>query len=467
MKIQLSDLWRWDGTVDRGPYALIGLVGFAIKHNIDRLVATLVFHRKWSLFNYWIPPTTAIRITALSHQDAMLLGTLLVLALPFIWIGVVLTMRRLRAIRMPTWLVIFFFLPVINLVFFLLLSILPTRQTGGRQGPQPGGGLSSVLDRLIPDNPVGSAAMAVLLTLLFDLGATALSVHALGTYGWGLFVALPFCHGLVAVLLYGYHRPRSYGSCLGVSALSILIVGVAFFAFAIEGLICLVMAWPIAAILACMGGSAGYLIQRRPGGHGETPAMVMALILFVPILMGAEYVDPPQTPQFEVRTSIVINAPPEKVWQNVVSFAELPPPEVWIFHLGVAYPIRARIAGNGVGAIRTCVFSTGPFVEPIEVWDEPRQLRFGVTSNPAPLQEWTIYSDIQPRHLHGFLVSRQGQFLLTPLPGGRTLLEGTTWYEHHMWPASYWQLWSDTIIHRIHLRVLNHIKRLSEDGAPS
>ncbi len=64
MKIQFSDLWRWDGTIDRGPYALIGLLGFGIKHNIDRFVATLVFHRQWSLFNYWIPPTKAVQITS-------------------------------------------------------------------------------------------------------------------------------------------------------------------------------------------------------------------------------------------------------------------------------------------------------------------------------------------------------------------------------------------------------------------
>ena len=31
-----------------------------------------------------------------------------------------------------------------------------------------------------------------------------------------------------------------------------------------------------------------------------------------------------------------------------------------------------------------------------------------------------------------------------------------------MWPAFYWRLWSDAIIHRIHLRVLNHIKELAE-----
>ena len=95
MKIQISDLWRWDGAVDRGPYALIGLLGFAIKHNIDRFVATLVFNRKWSLFNYWIPPTAAVHITSLPKNDAVLLATMLAVALPFIWSGVVLTLRRL------------------------------------------------------------------------------------------------------------------------------------------------------------------------------------------------------------------------------------------------------------------------------------------------------------------------------------------------------------------------------------
>lgn len=29
-------------------------------------------------------------------------------------------------------------------------------------------------------------------------------------------------------------------------------------------------------------------------------------------------------------------------------------------------------------------------------------------------------------------------------------------------PATYWRLWSDAIVHRIHLRVLRHIKQLAE-----
>lgn len=169
-----------------------------------------------------------------------------------------------------------------------------------------------------------------------------------------------------------------------------------------------------------------------------------------------------QAPVFEVRTAIEIAAPAETVWQNVVSFSELPEPKEWYFKTGLAYPKRARIEGSGVGAIRYCEFSTGPFVEPIETWDPPKLLRFRVTENPAPMEEWSPYRKVAPRHLHGYLVSRKGQFRLTRLANSRTLLEGTTWYQHGLLPAQYWRWWSDAVIHRIHLRVLHHIRNLSE-----
>lgn len=45
MKITFAELWRPSGTVDRGTYALVGVLGFALKHNLDRLLATYGFHR--------------------------------------------------------------------------------------------------------------------------------------------------------------------------------------------------------------------------------------------------------------------------------------------------------------------------------------------------------------------------------------------------------------------------------------
>jgi hypothetical protein len=70
--------------------------------------------------------------------------------------------------------------------------------------------------------------------------------------------------------------------------------------------------------------------------------------------------------------------------------------------------------------------------------------------------------DIHPAHLHAYFVSRRGQFLLTQLPNGHTVLEGTTWYTDKIRPNFYWDLWSDYIVHSIHTRVLEHIKQETE-----
>ncbi len=79
--------------------------------------------------------------------------------------------------------------------------------------------------------------------------------------------------------------------------------------------------------------------------------------------------------------------------------------------------------------------------------------------------ELSPYRHVHPPHLeHQTLRSLRGEFRLIALSDGRTRLEGRTWYEFQMFPQSYWTLWSDTIIQRIHLRVMRQVKRLSERG---
>lgn len=459
MKLNLTDLWTWEGAVDRGPYAFWGLLLFAIKYNIDRFAASIFYNRLWSPFNYYIPAKSG-SLLSLTPSDYPFYAFMLLLAIPFIWTGTVLTLKRLRSLQFSGWLVLCFFIPLVNLLFFLILCLLPAPSR--IRVKSEGGRLRAVMDRVIPDSQLGSVSLALLVNVVSGVCFTLISVQALKNYGWGLFVGMPFCLGLTSVLFYGYHRRRSWGQCMLVSLLSVALVSFALLAVAVEGAVCLIMAAPLAAILALIGGSIGYAIQFHPDRKDNAPAVFSALLLFLPMMMSVEHAKAPAPSLFEVRTSMDIKAPPEKVWHNVVVFAQLPEPNEWLFKIGIAYPIRARIDGTGVGAVRHCVFSTGEFVEPIQVWDEPRLLKFSVTANPAPMQEWTPYPQIHPAHLSGFLLSRAGQFRLIALPGGGTRLEGTTWYQHRLWPEPYWKLWSDFIIHTIHLRVLNHIKRLSE-----
>ena len=512
MSFQPSNLFRWTGTVNRLPYFLAGVTLLVVKFAMDWMIARLIFERDWTLTNYLAAPTNTLRVFTLADPDRVFLGTLLVLALPFIFIGIALTVQRLRAAGLSVGLAVFFFVPVANLFFFVILCLLPNRpaptvrrpviepvREPGSEGIQhlPGytGEVSTGIEhlpahpasgdpdidpvfrtmmgperfarfraahrRITKGEPWPSAAVALLISVPVALVFVYTSVHGLRNYGWGLFVGMPFCLGFGSVVLYGLARPQGFAACMGIAFLATTLVGVAMLFAAMEGFICLLMAAPIGYFLTFVGAVVGYAIQSRPWSNHHSPFLLLALMLTLPSLMGAEALAQPEPPLLEVRTVIDIDAPPEKVWQHVVSFPPLPEPEEWFFRAGIAYPIRAEIHGHGPGAVRHCIFSTGAFVEPIEVWDEPYLLRFRVTEQPCPMVEWSPF-DIHPPHLDHYLVSRRGQFHLIPLPGGRTRLEGTTWYTNHMWPAAYWQLWSDPIIHQIHQRVLEHIKRQVE-----
>jgi len=459
MKITFAELWRPSGTIDSGPYALIGVIAFVLKHNLDRFVATFVFHRRWGIFNYWIPVHHVTRITQLGRNDAVLLATLVVIALPFIWLGVVLTIKRLRAAKLPLFLVVLFFAPFLNLFFFLLLSLLPTKGVeASRKGAAP-----SFLMQIVPRSPLGSALVSLLITVPAGFLLALFGSGVLHNYGWGLFIGVPFAVGFAAATIFEIHESRSLGESVGVASLAVALLGAFLLGFAVEGLFCLVMAIPLALPLAIIGGVCAHGVVRGRRYQKDATAFLAILLFVVPGVEFAEHKIAPPRPVFSVRTAIDIQAPPGKVWDKVVAFSQIDPPTEWMFRAGISYPIRAEMIGTGVGAERHCVFSTGAFVEPIQIWDEPRQLKFSVTSNPAPMEEWTPYSHIEPPHLHGFLLSEGGQFLLTPLPNGGTRLEGTTWYQHGLWPVSYWKLWSDAIIHRIHLRVLGHIQQEVEN----
>lgn len=467
-RLQWSDLIRWAGEIDRGPYVLWGLILFFLKFNLNKYIALIVGLPQ--LPAYTLPATGSLirDFWFFPHGIQFRLATLLVLiSLPFIWAGVVLTIRRLRSLNAPLWLCLLFFVPGINYLFFIVLSVLPGVSRVASAGVyQRGRPDETFLRKVIPLNPWGASLMAIAVTAFLGTALIYVASSLLASYKGGLFIGVPFIVGFTAVMLLSVHAERTYKQCLGIAWTSTLCVGLFLLGFAIEGVLCLAMAAPLAAVLAFMGASLAYYLQKeswRKGQNQSRSSLLLCLPLFLVLTVQEEAQDNGTPLQFAVTTSVEVDAPPAVVWKNVVEFPDLPPPSSGIFLTGIAYPVGARIEGEGVGAIRYCRFSTGSFVEPIEVWEPPRLLKFSVTETPPPMEEWTPYRYLHPPHLENFFVSDAGQFLLVPLDGGRTRVEGTTWYRNRIAPSWYWKLFSDEIIHRIHLRVLNHVKAVAED----
>jgi hypothetical protein len=301
---------------------------------------------------------------------------------------------------------------------------------------------------------------AVAITFTVATLLTVWGIYGIGQYGLALFVLTPMFVGFSSAALYGYKHSITRRTAFRVSLLTISLMTIGLLVCAIEGIICIVMAAPIALLLVWVGSMLGHiLVSRKPP---TTANALLALALFIPLTGFVESRSGMKEGDLKaVHTSVRINASREEVWKHVTEFPELAPPHEFLFKAGIAYPINASIKGQGVGAIRYCNFSTGSFVEPITSWQVPELLSFDVEQCPRPMTELSFW-DVDAPHLHEYFVSKKGQFRLIRISDHETLLEGTTWYHNRIKPNFYWNLWSDYIVHAIHERVLNHIKQTSE-----
>jgi uncharacterized membrane protein YhaH (DUF805 family) len=460
--MRIRDLFTFQGRVSRVAYALTGIVLTLIKHNLDRILAMQIHRQSWGLINYLTPLGMLNQPYPLSSEEKRFLVTMALVAVPFIWVGVAMTMKRLRDAGATSRLVFLFFIPAVNIVFFLLLCLLSSRED--REVSAKGG--CGILEAYLPDSKWGSGMLGTFAGAIFGTALTLFSIKVLGGYGFTLFLAIPFFMGYFSAWLHCYRKPRNFDDCAFVGILSVVLTGVILVGIAVEGIFCILMAAPIAIPLALLGAYLAYKIQEQR--YQLRPHTMLSLLLVIPLLAGAEFRAPAPTPRFKVHTSIEISAPPEVVWRRIIAFPRIDEPVHWVFRLGMSFPLEARTIGSGLSANRQCIFSTGAFREPILAWDEGKHFAFGVSDEPPLLKEWSPYGDIHVRHLedHDFKPER-ADFYLTALAGGGTRLDGWTTYENRMWPGNYWRLWTDEIIHQIHGRVFRHVKRLAEEDARS
>lgn len=286
-----------------------------------------------------------------------------------------------------------------------------------------------------------------------------LSIEVLGNYGWTVFLISPFLTGFIPVYWVSRSSKMDLAGSYLLGLSTLLLAALGLLVFAIEGLICIIMGLPIFVLCNMLGAYLGFKLNQKKWLQTKTLGLILVLISIS--TLSFDYVNEPKD-LIPVRTSVIVHAPIDKVWENVVTFDKIEEPTDWLFKTGISYPTDATIQGHGVGAIRYCNFTTGSFVEPITTWNAPTLLQFDVAKQPTPMNEFNPFWDVAPKHLDGYFVSHKGQFKLNKIDDNTTELEGTTWYTVDITPELYWKTWSDFIIHRIHKRVLNHIKLESE-----
>ncbi|HTD99282.1 MAG TPA: hypothetical protein VK668_08330 [Mucilaginibacter sp.] len=266
-----------------------------------------------------------------------------------------------------------------------------------------------------------------------------------GTLIFSEFIIVPMLIGIVSAWFWR-HLNFSGRKLTGNSCINVLIAIGLSFLFLGEGTICLVIVSPL--LFAFVTGGA--FLGRLMFGQNKQKLNISIVSLLIAVFI----VDSVSEHHYEnmVSDTIIVNAPANQVWKNVVAFKRIKAEnKFWLFKIGMPSPVESTVDGHYLGANRKCIFSNGyTFDEKIITYDEDKDLTFAVTNQPRDPE------------IMGHIDIMQGQFLLHDNGDGTTTLIGNSWYRLHVFPVWYYDIWAQSITRNVHLRVMEHIKELSE-----
>ncbi len=156
---------------------------------------------------------------------------------------------------------------------------------------------------------VGTLSGAAIILL-----GVVISALIFGAYGWGLFVLTPFVVGFTTGYLVNLHEHQTMKATSRLVLVAAVLGYLGLILFALEGLICLLLASPLAALFAIAGGYWG----RRAARAGKDPSGPLYCLALLPAMFAADAASPPSVTML-TDESIVIEAAAPRVWQALTS----------------------------------------------------------------------------------------------------------------------------------------------------
>src|SRR5712691_3030814 len=162
--------------------------------------------------------------------------------------------------------------PIVQIPAILALCVMPSRIARDR---------APMGDQVGVEGPAWPAAaqgvVAGMALTLFAAGALLF-----GTYGFGMFVASPFVIG--AATAYFANRKVDVGASrtLSLIAGATALGGIALVAAALEGLVCIILASPLALLVAFIGGAFGRAValSMRRSAAQTLPGFALLPLVF-------------------------------------------------------------------------------------------------------------------------------------------------------------------------------------------
>ncbi len=309
-------------------------------------------------------------------------------------------------------------------------------------------------------------AGAVGVALAFGLGVYALleATRPNGLISFSFLLLLPAAVSAFVAYVADPWAERRLGAYLMIPVWLLLAVIVVSIFLLKEGAVCVIMLSPLWVGSGAAGAAVTYHLRRRLKRGRSYCLAVLALPL---LAMQVEPHVPLPAAEATVSRTIVVEAPPERIWPLLRGIPDVHPGEGrWNLSqdvIGVPRPRGARLVGEGIGAERLASWGDQiSFRERITEWAPGRRIgwRF-IFDDP---EGWR-FTD---RHLtpdSAYFHVTTGGYSLTPLGPNRTRVTLATRYWMKTPVNGYSALWGEFFLGDLENNLLALIEQRAEQPA--
>ncbi|SER11748.1 hypothetical protein SAMN05421824_3049 [Hyunsoonleella jejuensis] len=273
---------------------------------------------------------------------------------------------------------------------------------------------------------------------------------------------LPTIIGALTVYLSSQEKAKSIAYRIFTPWIPVFLFLILTLAWGIEGWACWIMISPVFLLTASIGGIfGGYLKTNRKNDRLNISILVLLPFLIGPIESLIETI--PGT--YKAYTYIDINAPTEKIWDNVTRVKEIP-----VEHdkgyltrmLGFPRPVKAELNFEGVGAYREAIFTKGlVFHETVTEYKDNEKMVFTIKAYPHEIPSTTLDEHVV---IGGdYFDVLNGTYELEKLPNGLNRLHLYSHFKMNTTFNFYAGWWGKWIMKDIQNNILQVEKKRSEN----
>lgn len=268
-------------------------------------------------------------------------------------------------------------------------------------------------------------------------------------------VIIPAVIGIIPLFFRDKQKESAWFKIIFIPWIAMLGFFLALFIFGIEDLLCFfILSAPFFVILTL----TVFLFQLVSINQANKKNKLLCIAILPFLIMPIEEAITTPSESYTVKNEVVINAPPNKIWDNIVEVDNIQENEYnsgilnW---LGLPRPVNATVTKKAAGGIRTGTFEGGlQFTEVISKYEDDKHIAFDISIAQTSKTKKVFEEHVLKGNYFSFV---NASYTLVPTQDGKIKLQLYSKYILNSKVNFYGRFWADIMIQDFQDRLLKVI----------